>query len=870
VLAVMVSGGPYFEDTESRMRYRYALLSGLKRVGFVSEDAQHVEFITVGSPDRKITLSNIMPIEWLESEKEKRESVLVLWINEDVFDGTPLSKLACVADYVKSAKELSKTSVEFKVIGPAISATLKDMVREVFTNKTAGGTKVPEYVEIYSAAATVDNARLYKDVTGKKLPESEAQATIKKQFREHHITLVRTIGTDGALVGELIKELKRRRINLGDKKSHLLLVAEWDTFYGRSFKNLFNDALREAPDSKGVTKRDIDSRIHFISYLRGIDGIVPGEKGRDGKSEADADAKGDPLNNVKKLEQPVGKSQYDYLRRLANVTYEMNEKLQADAEEIRAIGVMGSDFYDKYLVLQALRQQFPDAVFFTTDLDARFLHPDNIKWTRNVVVASNFDLSLRKIPGTDIQGEVPPFRDNYQTSVFFSVLLAFKDTWEPEPDNRAVDRLRELYDEDHNIKGLYPLIFEIGRHNAVCLTDTGNTIHPQMDQSTHNLRFWVKVAIIILLGLAFFFLLTAPVAISAKQLFHSKATHQAMGAAVALILIGFCCAYAVHAISRLPHEEPFSLLEGISAWPTELMRFLAILLSILFFYLSWQSRKINTQQIDEKFFSYKPGETPNGPKLREMWLAYVSRDFNPRRLLPAVFVFLLYLALCFFIVSFDPPVRPVRGLISSRIDVVVSLFSAVLSGALIFYILDVTRHCRGFVNDLTSDEISGLQLQSDGNIRDQVKIESDIVSLIAMRTDMVGKLIFYPFIVWVVLFISRFYYFDNWETPPGVAVVISLGAVLAWSCAFLLRRSAEKARSRVVTRLTDLLRAEKKEENPNRAMIGYITFVRNEVRSIRQGAFSPFTQYPAVQSLLVPFGGVGGIYLIDFLAKMNF
>ena len=71
---------------------------------------------------------------------------------------------------------------------------------------------------------------------------------------------------------------------------------------------------------------------------------------------------------------------------------------RANEGEIKAIGVVGTDFYDKYLVLQALRQRFPDVIFFTTDLDARFLHPDNFKWTRNLIVASNFGLSLRKDP----------------------------------------------------------------------------------------------------------------------------------------------------------------------------------------------------------------------------------------------------------------------------------------------------------------------------------------------------------------------------------------------------------------------------------------------------------------------------------------
>jgi hypothetical protein len=48
-----------------------------------------------------------------------------------------------------------------------------------------------------------------------------------------------------------------------------------------------------------------------------------------------------------------------------------------------------------------------------------------------------------------------------------------------------------------------------------------------------------------------------------------------------------------------------------------------------------------------------------------------------------------------------------------------------------------------------------------------------------------------------------------------------------------------------------------------------IEFVIKEVTEIRTGAFAPFMHHPLVQALFVPFGGVGGVYLLDFLTKMN-
>ena len=58
---------------------------------------------------------------------------------------------------------------------------------------------------------------------------------------------------------------------------------------------------------------------------------------------------------------PEGRAQYDYLRRLRRPIEELGN--------VSAIGVVGSDVYDKLLVLRALKPYFPDCVFFTTDLD---------------------------------------------------------------------------------------------------------------------------------------------------------------------------------------------------------------------------------------------------------------------------------------------------------------------------------------------------------------------------------------------------------------------------------------------------------------------------------------------------------------------
>ena len=96
-------------------------------------------------------------------------------------------------------------------------------------------------------------------------------------------------------------------------------------------------------------------------------------------------------------------------------------------------------------MLQALRPLLPNAWFFTTDLDALLLHPGAQTLTRNLLVASSFGLQL----GSDIQGEIPPFRSGYQTAQFLATRVA---TRSESPPKRNWLR--------------HPLLFEIGTSRA--------------------------------------------------------------------------------------------------------------------------------------------------------------------------------------------------------------------------------------------------------------------------------------------------------------------------------------------------------------------------------------------------------------------
>ena len=68
--------------------------------------------------------------------------------------------------------------------------------------------------------------------------------------------------------------------------------------------------------------------------------------------------------------RPEGPQQYDRVRALAET---IRRRYSAHGGMVAAVGIVGSDTYDKLVLLQALRPMLPEAIFFTTDLDANLL-----------------------------------------------------------------------------------------------------------------------------------------------------------------------------------------------------------------------------------------------------------------------------------------------------------------------------------------------------------------------------------------------------------------------------------------------------------------------------------------------------------------
>ncbi len=695
VLGVMVPGTRHAEDVEMRLRQRYAVVAALNVQHYLPEDAEHIGYVRVNRDpsDRSAIKPNIVPYEWFHhadrdlvgrSDPSVRP-IVVLWLDESVLVSSPrplrdLARLACTLNLRPLV-----------LIGPQESRVLSSFVSDDSVGSTAASTgsgacaddtwrsSLPG-MEIYNFGATVDDATLLR-LTDAKQRLAADYLDLPERFKHLGMRYYRIINSDSRLTEALVQELARRGVdpqNTGSGQSpggmpikshrdHVALISEWDTVYGRSLPESFIKSFLShgrPPRTPGAAEPPY--WIHKFSYLRGLDGQLPERREADRRSTSDqspgvqketAVQRPEPADDARKRETPAGQSQYDYLRRLSDHIRELDDGLRGKgAGRIAAIGILGSDVYDKLLILQALRPEFPEALFFTTDLDARLLPQEKSRQTRNLLVASSFGFKLRGA----LQSDVPPFRGVYQTSIFLATQLAIRNNLiAPTPGNIAATETatRKRLDAWRDRVRL----FEIGRTRAnplpsspedlrpdrdldaagrdqACRDDILNctTVHPRNEPLYPTLkpsaRYGVAVAgTIMLLGLAMAFRRVRrwcfPPSVVGQGSLCSWLWRAVPIVGVCLItalvpaaLVGWWPAIGGF-LTRYGLGEPMMLIEGVSIWPPIILRLIG---ACLCGYLIWLTYRLTRKNLDDTNQRLRL-RMPKFGLLRRRWLRRKAR-----------------------------------------------------------------------------------------------------------------------------------------------------------------------------------------------------------------------------------------------------
>jgi hypothetical protein len=978
VVAVAMPGAPYVEDGEVRRRTRYAVSSSLERASFVPEDEHHIGYFRPQDPTHQ--LPDLVPYEWFvrsTADQQQTSRVLVLWINEDALRGNPLWKLSRLVTVPHENKTDFKRDVPVRIVGPYSSDILLDMAKEAGPGTmpcmSPRNPSVEEWrghiksMSFYIYGATVDDKELFRKVHHCDTPQD---SSVHDFFKNRGIALYRTIATDDVLARGIVAELKLRKIELGKTRPkaktpqdvhHVALISEWDTFYGHTLPNTMERCF-EVPDcsAKEISKKNL---VHRLTYMRGLDGQLPGtqetgdRKGSKGSGEADKQASLTDLfktkPDVRGEDRPNGQGQQDYLRRLADRLRNFDDNLRRKNEGgISAIGILGSDVFDKLLVLRALEPKFPAAVFFTTDLDASLTLPSELDFTRNLIISSSFGPELRQ----DIQGEIPPFRGSYQTSAFLATSLAIgtrSDGREPYSGQEKISawlsqsrifeigRTGEIIQYPGRIENI-PAVPPQHRHRrnpdsvAQNIASTegrsaashrgalGDIRSPSADAQENACggdllacgdvqppsdKLFSEPENLDLIASTL-----AGAGLLIVLMLSIRRVREHAGVEVGIVaLITGAAAAACYNWARLAtwltedgKGEPMTLLQGVSVWPTILLRALSIILSIYLLWRAWRKLDENLYEIAQELNLPKPnlaiaaereaaeGQNPWTKLVRMFscsvrehqadlskpysinvaWGEYVYQGRWVARLVRVVVYTALMYFLWFNVIAplLGQAFTPRRGDLSKVFFRYVSKAEIISMLAVMYLVFDATWLCLRFVKELCRGS-NEWPPQTKAQFECRLGLEQQFVDkwidldFVAKRTRCISSLIYYPFILIALVILTRSTVFANYS--PNLKILLFQGACLTivFGCALALCWAAQSMRSAAKQKLMDGIISAKgprpKDLDQGGSPAGQLEALLVRIDELREGAFSPLSQQPLVRALILPAGSFGWTTLLE-------
>ncbi|MFX0198184.1 MAG: hypothetical protein ACFFCW_18865 [Candidatus Hodarchaeota archaeon] len=957
ILLTMIRDGISAEDHERRLRNRYAMVTALYSSGFVPEDPMHIQYFRlpwidrnelekkdddgyrkipkIGKDPNYTSEPLIVPYEWFEQEKvylskndkDDLKYVLLVWLPEIAFSHWPLTRLAQVIEALGHKPNEPNSGVLIDMIGPSHSGTLQTMLSEIrdmnefqpADDNCVDVNSTLEGLTIFSPWSTVSPALMVKDWICNDTNDislSEMYGVIPDEFKKVGITFIRMIGSDDLLAMELINELKRRGVDVLNKEHHVALISEWDTFYGNAFALTFATMMESIngdtgpPYNWGDYMRDLNKRKHAssfpgnlqtYSYIRGIDGRLPESKSSKEEKSNEKSEESSKLTFTKGLELPAGRSQLDYIRRL---TQKLSDKYEYFGKnELKAIGVVGSDVYDKLVLLHALREQFRDMIIFSIDIDTRMIHKEQLKWTRNLIVASNYGLELSDSYQSKIfqhRGDsLAPFRDNYQTSLF----LACQTSLTPGKPSGIL--YRDINRENLAKIISCPQLFEIGRGRAVNLTVSGKKdvidIHPSRIRRWHfgtlgNYMFLLMLAIVL------FILLVNQISPRVKRW-----DSESIGLKLLFLSIIGLIWIVIYDHYR-EGGEPFSLDAGVSIWPGEILRFIAIILGVFLFVRLVNKLHESEERLAKEFrlerqepeieqhranfrkrlksrftrkrlegycdwvfsLDWMPEFGETFVDAQKAWNDYLvkGKTFNRfRRLVPMA---LGYMVLSVVLINiFGLPNTPFRGNISFKASQYILSVSGIYLVILIFFVADASYISLSLTNSLIENRTlwpdkATKKIKEDPDIKLEDFAELLDVRFVTQLTEDIEKIIYWPLIVLVVMAIARHPYFDNWNFPISLIIAYAIASIYPIICAIKLQNNAKRVRAKALDYLNGRLFEARFGKNENRKLALKLTRMIREIESKREGAFRPFYENPVIHFIF----GSGGMSLLALLKNM--
>jgi hypothetical protein len=824
----IVDARPLPEIKERRLRIRYAVVSALAARGYLPTNESLLVpagFPTIGYRETFRLAHGLTP------GRGGYQDVTLIWV----------PKQGALAKQSPSSQEPRPSS-------------LWDLPWEKTKKEIVGsGTNVTErflhhgssedFVAYLTAGRREKVSFLRATIPDSQLPKSE-------RGRAHSL---RRVMSDDRVIAALADELRLRIPSLNrapgneSKRPRVVLVTESDTTYSRAMAAEVTKNLKEV------------AAIEVYTYLQGLDGRpedVPTSK----SEEKTSDVVSSLLRGRAISETSVGTSQFDYLRRLA-LALEQDKSKNKERGEICAVGILGTDIYDKMLVLQAIRPQLPAAIFFTTDLDALYLQRDNERFTRNLVVGSADKLDLNDgLKGDGDRWKLPPMRDSYQT-------IVVKHIWQIL-DSPKDNELPAMKDSQAQLS-------EIVAGKSIELTAPANP-------GTRNaLLGWLPIAgnlVIFLFGLGNAFVILW--AISTRMPTEDQPWNAPMNPTgskivyceIALGILSLLSLLVVFATTmKFLGEEPLTLEASI--WPSVTIRILAFVVAIRLLMIASKAFAIRRTRIYEALKDSVPAnavlplaeglikhitvsfvalwwETPPPPR-NKTFVSVLDKHFDvaARRKRIMWWAF-FYLVISFVLFVMWPPAVPARGVFAFFAEKVVLALGVGLYIIHLMYCLDLHISACTILATLRSFlSLDESEIKPNGGIK-----TGEMLAAVSEFTSIIGKTLLYPLTILILIIISRLKIFDNWSMTPSLSVTFLLGAVLLVLVSLILWYEG----ARLMSAVEDYQRRKDAAGRP-----------AEEIK-VEEGAFAPWRHQPIFAALLSVVAVFGSLSVAEPLVRLLF
>lgn len=916
IMPVVMLGGSYGQDVEFRGRTRHAVMAALWTSGYAPEDGDRVGafFQPSAEPGLEPGTDAIVAFEWCRSISKGSDRVLLLWVSETVVGERPLRWLN---ELVGSCRSVIGSSTEdrTRLLLAGGSTSVQKLVEEAMDPGGAPDLPNLKDARIISCTATADDTALERNVKQKAGGQQGVATDLMERITarlNNGIRVTRCLATDGDMMERLVDELKARRITLPGAEGgtcdppRVVFVSEFDSVYGRNLPLAFARAAgvkgdAAIPSLNGLAKAAKDwLDIHI--FARGFDGRLQGDAG--GRS-SDADKKKDATANslTPPAEATEGLNQSDYLRRLAlEIELEDSRERAAGRQGVRAVGIVGSDVYDKLMILKALRPRLPEAIFFTTDLDARLAQPKDWTFTRNLLIATPYGFS----PGTHHAESgklgIAPFRDSYQTSTFHGATQLL-DAVAPGAGNRPAVQLYEV-----GRSGPVPLDVERSDTNYSGMEKSQSAVVRYIQRSYLGMIWAVFISFVVCLA----WMLRTGAVKQVQMPLWKKTWCSVWHDSWMWFLVSCVVSFAVTVVlwwwqSGHSHPEPLAFAEGVSIWPTVGLRLLGILMGAHFLAKARRELAQNARRLTRVFFGKKATLMPpvrwpfawqggvwdtachafrelhrffvwdvkapfttdatgarKGPVRNtdpvNLWTEYWHATHRRARFWRVIVMFLFYfIGSGFLFLWLGRPKAPARGDFAGIVEGV-TLFGWVFIQMIVtFAVIDALLQMSAFVHQVNLGKSAWppttLATQREPALLHEDYCELLDIRLIAERTKVVGRLFLYPFIIQAAGIFARMPFIDNWTWPLSLILVMGLNIGIVVVSILVLRGEVELARSDSLSRLGR--NVPQADDKRRKALEGAIA----QIRSTTEGAFAPITQQPAVRWVLWLISGVsaGGI-----------